>query len=172
MAISLPVYRGLFNKMQEALFHVKGKRVVLSKGIHEALADLLWLAEDVSKRPTRIYEIVPLRLTVDGYHDASSYMCGGVVLPGPTTIPWVLPLQTSAAQSSLNPTASDPVVWRAPFPKYVVDSLVSCTNPQGTFNNYKLELTGGIIHIDCVAQCFVVTERAVLSRTDNTTGIW
>ena len=33
---------------------------MLSKGVHEALADLRWLAEDVSNFPTRIYELVPL----------------------------------------------------------------------------------------------------------------
>ena len=60
----------------------------------------------------------------------------------------------------------------APFPKDVVDSLVIWTNPQGTFNNSKVELAGGIIHSDCVAQCFVVTERTVLSRTDKKAGLW
>ena len=52
--------------MQEALCHVKGKRFTLSKGVHEALAYFRWLAEDVSKRPTHIYELVLLRSTVDG----------------------------------------------------------------------------------------------------------
>ena len=39
MALALPGARFLFSKMQEALCHVKGKRVTLSKGVHEALAD-------------------------------------------------------------------------------------------------------------------------------------
>ena len=63
-------------------------------------------------------------------------------------------------------------MWRAPFLKDVVESLVSFTNPQGIVNNSELELAGGIIYSDCVAQCFVVTERTVLSRTDNTAGLW
>ena len=71
MSLALPGATGLFSQMQEALCHVKGKRVTLYKGVHEALADFRWLAEDVSNRPTRIYELVLLRPTVDGYHNAS-----------------------------------------------------------------------------------------------------
>ena len=52
MALALPGARGLFSQMQEALCHVKGKRVTLSPGIHDALDDFKWLAEDVAKRPT------------------------------------------------------------------------------------------------------------------------
>ena len=81
MALALPRARGLFSQMQEALFHVKVKRVTLSAGVHEDLDNFKWLANDVAKRPTEIYELVPLRPTVDGYHDASGYMCGGMVLP-------------------------------------------------------------------------------------------
>ena len=74
MALALPGARGLFSQMQEALCHVKGKSVTLSPGVHDALDNFKWLAEDVDKRPTRMYELVPLRPTVDGYHDASGYM--------------------------------------------------------------------------------------------------
>ena len=87
MALALHGARGLFSQMQEALCHVKGKRVILSTGIHEALDEFKWLADDVAKRLTRMYELVRLRPTVDSYHDASEYMCGGVVLPGPTATP-------------------------------------------------------------------------------------
>ena len=60
MALALPGARGLFRQKHEALCHVKGKRVTLSTGVHEALSDLQWLAEDVANRPTRMYELVPL----------------------------------------------------------------------------------------------------------------
>ena len=60
MAIALPGARGLFVQMKEALCHVKGKRVTMSTGVHEAMADFLWLAEDVANFPTRMYELVPL----------------------------------------------------------------------------------------------------------------
>ena len=66
MALALPGARGMFSQMQEALCHVKGKRVTLSTGVHKALSDFKWLAEDVANRPTRMYELVPLLPTVDG----------------------------------------------------------------------------------------------------------
>ena len=80
--------------MQEALRHVNGKRVTLTQGVHEALADFQWLAEDMASRPTRLFELVPLTPTLYGYHDSSGRMCGGMVLPGPSAVPRVL--QSSA----------------------------------------------------------------------------
>ena len=47
---------------------------MLYKGVHEALADFRWLAEDVANIHTCIYELVPRWPTVNSYHDASSYM--------------------------------------------------------------------------------------------------
>ena len=110
MTLSLPGSRGLFSQIQEALCHVKGKRVTLSTGVHKALSDFKWLAEDVANRPTRMYELVPLLPTVDGDHDAYGNMCGGVVLPGPTAIPQELPPQPSAARTSPNPKGAHPIV--------------------------------------------------------------
>ena len=132
MALAPPGARRLFSQIQESLCHIKGKRVTLFTGIHEALSDFRWLPEEVANRPTCIYELVPLQPTVDGYHDASGYMCSGVVLPGPTAIPWTLPPQPSAPRPSPNPNGAHPVVWCMPFPKDIVDSLVSWKNPQGT----------------------------------------
>ena len=94
------------------------------------------------------------------------------MLPGPTATPRTLPPQPSAARPSPNPTGVHPIVWRMAFPKEIVESLVSWTNPQGTVNNSELELAGGVVHSDCVAQCFDVKERTILARTDNTAGLW
>ena len=148
-----------------------GFRVTLPKGVHQALVEFRWLAKDVANCPTRIYALVTLQPTVDGYHDASGYMCGGVFLPGPTAIPWILPPHPSAARLSSNPDGAHPIVWRMPSPKYIIDSLVSWTNPQGTVNNSELELAGGVVHSDYVAQCFVVKELTTMSHTDNTVGL-
>ena len=63
------------------------ERVELTRGVHQALADFRWLVEDLIKRPTRMYELITLQTTMDRYHDASGYMCGGEVLPVPTTVP-------------------------------------------------------------------------------------
>ena len=134
MVLALPGARFLFSKMKETLCHFKGKRVSLFKGVYEALADFRWLAEDVSNRPTHLYNLVPLRPTVNGYHKSSSNMCGDMVLPGQTSISRIFSPQPSTSRPSPNPIAAHPVVWRAHFPKYVVESLVSWTNPQGTVN--------------------------------------
>ena len=64
-------------------------------------------------RPTRLYELVPLHTTLDGYHDAPRYICGGEVLPGPTAVPWTLQLHLSAANKTLEPTEAHPIVWQA-----------------------------------------------------------
>ena len=87
MALSLPGARGLFSQMQEALCHIKGKSITLSTGVHEALDDFKWPAENVAKRPTWMYELVPLRPTMDGYHDSSGYVYGGLVHPGAIATP-------------------------------------------------------------------------------------
>ena len=85
----------------------------------------------MSKCPTHIYKLVPLRPTVDGYHDVSGYMCEVVVLLGLTAIPRVFLSKPSATQPSPNPTVAHPVVWRVPFPKDVVDSLVCWKTHRG-----------------------------------------
>ena len=62
----------------------RGREMVeLAKVIHQALADFQWLAEDLSKRPTRLYEIVLIQPTLYSYHDAFGFMCVGAVLLGP-----------------------------------------------------------------------------------------
>ena len=119
-----------------------------------------------------MYELVRLRPTVDGYHNASRYMCGGVVLPGQTSTPRELPPQPSTARPSPKPTGAHPIVWRMRLPKDIVESLVSWKNPQGTVNNSELELSGGVFHSDCVDQCFMVKEWTTLARINNTVGLW
>ena len=110
MAIALPGTRGLFSHMQEALRHVEVKRVVLTRGAHQALAYFRWLLEDLSKLPTRVYEIMTLQTIMGGYHNASGYMCGGSVLPGPTAVPRTPKPQPSAMTTSPEPTRAQPII--------------------------------------------------------------
>ena len=49
MSIAFSGAKGLSVQMQEALCHVKGKRVMMFKGFHESLAYFRCLAEDVTK---------------------------------------------------------------------------------------------------------------------------
>ena len=97
-------------------------------------------------RPTRLYELVPLHTTLDGYHDASNHMRVGEVLPGPTAVPWTLQLQPSAANKTLDPTEAHPIFWCAQFPKDLSVSLVSWENPTNQVTNSDLELAVTMIH--------------------------
>ena len=47
MDIALPGIRGILIHMQESLSHVDSKRVALTRGVHQALVDFQWLAEDL-----------------------------------------------------------------------------------------------------------------------------
>ena len=62
MVLSLPGARALFSQIQEALCHVKGKRVTLSTDVHEALEDFKGLAEDVANRPTHMYKLILIQM--------------------------------------------------------------------------------------------------------------
>ena len=77
MAIVLPGARVLFSHIKEALHHVEIKRLVLTRAVHQDLEDFRWLAEDLSRRPTILSDLVPLHPMMDIYHNASEYMCGG-----------------------------------------------------------------------------------------------
>lgn len=154
MALALPGARNLFSTMQRALASKIGGRVALNKGVHQALDDFRWLLHDITSRPTRIAELVPLAASADGHHDASGRGAGGVWFPSP----------------SLKPRegfSHRPVVWRLEWPQFVIDKLVSSDNPGGTISNSDLELAGGLIHLEALAQTFDIRERTVLSRTDN-----
>ena len=128
MSIALPGNRGLFNHMQEALRQVEGKRLALTSGFHQALADFQWLVEYLIRCPTRLYELVPLHSTLDGYPDASGYMCGGSVLLGPTAVPWIPQPHPSAATTSLEPIGVHSIVWHAHFAADIIAQLVSWVN--------------------------------------------
>lgn len=158
MSLALPGARNMFSIMQQALSSSKRTRIALTKGVHQALRDFTWMHKDIVSRPTRIAELIPLLASALGYHDASGEGAGGVWFP----------------HASLNPRESpgahpshDPIIWRYRWPQDIIDSLVTERNPNGTITNSDLELAGGILHLDAIAQYFDVRERTVLSKTDN-----
>ena len=71
MSISLPGARGLFSHMQHALTKKIKGQVTLNKGVHQVLDNFRWILKDVSTRPTRIVELVPLLPSAEGHHDVS-----------------------------------------------------------------------------------------------------
>ena len=81
---------------------------------------------------------MPLTPTLDGYHDSSGRMCGGVVLPGPSAVHRVLQKQPSTALPSKEKLAAHPIVWRVPYPQDIVDRLVTYKNPGDDIINSDL----------------------------------
>jgi len=162
MSIALPGSRNLFCRLQHALTKRQNRhRIALRRGVHQALDDFRWLVEDLDRRPTRLAEVVPLRPVAEGHHDASGAGAGGVWWPGDNV----------DARGIVSPV--QPVLWRHPWPQWVRDALVSTSNPHGTISNSDLELAGGLMHLDCLAQTFDIRERTVLSRGDNlNTTFW
>ena len=77
--------------------------------MHAALSDFWWLAEDLANRPTCLYKLVTLPPTIDGYHDTSGTMCGGVLLLGPNSVTREIQAQPSTALSPPDLAAPHPI---------------------------------------------------------------
>merc|ERR550539_1666539 len=97
---------------------------------------------DIATRPTRIAEVVPLSASALGYHDASGIGAGGVWFPDPSL--------TSRMAGPL--PCGTPILWRYQWPTDIQQRLVSNSNPHGTITNSDLELAGGLLHIEALAQ--------------------
>jgi hypothetical protein len=164
MALAIPGSRGLFSQMQEALRSRDTKnRITLRRGVHDAIRDFQHLYNDLARRPTRLFELVPLAPTVIGTHDASGQGMGGALLPTPTAITRAWELAPTKPRETAHP-----VVWRAKFPTDISEDLVSWAHPHGAITNSDLELAGSLIHHEAAVQCFDLRERTILSKTDNT----
>ena len=154
MSIALPGSRNLFSQLQQALSAKIGTRIALKKGVHQALKDFKWILDDISSRPTRIAELIPLLSAAEGHHDASGKGAGGVWFLSPDLIP----------RQGFD---SRPLIWRLEWPTFITEQLVTDSNPQGTISNSDLELAGGLLHLEAISQAFDVRERTILSKTDN-----
>ncbi len=62
-------------------------------------------------------------------------------------------------------------MWRIEWLEWVRQRLVSSDNPTGDITNSDLELAGGLIQLEALAQTFDIRERTVMSKGDtlNTT---
>ena len=130
----------------------------LKKGIHQALDDFRWLLRDINSWPTRMAEVVPLNPSAIGYHDASGIDARGVWFEGPALSPWHM---------INNKPSINPIVWRCKWPQHIKDALITETNPFGTLTNSDLELAGGLLHLEAIANNFDTRERTILSKMDN-----
>ena len=155
MSIALPGFRNMFGRLQNALSKGSKTRINLTKGVHQALDNFRWIAKDLTSRPTQLAELIPLAPVAEGHHDASGKGAGGVWFPGDK-------LQPRAGLK-----ADVPVLWHLEWPEFITRRLVTDKNPGGTITNSDLELAGGLLHLDAIAQTFNVRERTVLSKGDN-----
>jgi hypothetical protein len=71
MSLALPGLRNIISTMQNALALKTDGQLALDKGVHHALEDFRWMQENISTRPTRIAEVVPLPPVAEGHHNAS-----------------------------------------------------------------------------------------------------
>jgi hypothetical protein len=66
---------------------------------------------DISSRPTRIAELIPLKASAEGHHDASKDGAGGVWFP-------------SSNIAARKPYCRTPVIWRHAWPSWIKDKLL------------------------------------------------
>ena len=76
-------------------------------------------------------------------------MCGGVVLPYPTDVPWSMQTRYISVVPSSDPTATHPIVWRR-FLADIVSDLVSWDILVRTVTNYGNDLSGRILPHACI----------------------
>ncbi|KAL3827591.1 hypothetical protein ACHAXA_002088, partial [Cyclostephanos tholiformis] len=125
--LSLPGSHHIFSTMQHALSECMGGRIALTKGVHDAMDDFRWMCANITTRPTRIAELIPLPPVVEGHHDASGAGAGGIWFPSNRLVPWA-GFHTKA-----------PIVWRLQWPKAITTILITPDNLTGTITNSDLE---------------------------------
>ena len=77
MAIALPGSQNLFILLQFALQQQTSNRITLRKCTHATLQDFCWILKNICNLPTTIAEVVPLKVSALGHHDAAKNGTGG-----------------------------------------------------------------------------------------------
>lgn len=158
MALGIPGSRGLFSALQFRFRHDKHK-IRLTTMVHDFLDDFRWLFNDLQRRPTRIYEIVPTDPHIIGTTDASGVGMGGV---------FFRPTYDSTADAP----KYESYLWRAPFPDSVRQQLVTFDNPKGIITNSDLELAATVAQNDVIAQRFGVDDATIANAHDNYAAVF
>jgi len=163
MAIAIPGSKGCFSFLQHAL-RPGAARIIITKEVRDQLLDFLWISEDVCNRPTHLAEVVPTPPSYFGAMDAAKAGMGGVWFPpGPAVPLSIHPHKKNSLQ--------DPCLWRAPFPTYIQDAIVSSSNPDGDVTNSDLELCGTVAHDDILASTVPVSHLTTCNLSDNTPAV-
>ena len=63
--------------------------------------------------------------------------------------------------------STNSIIWCCEWPQHIKDTVVTEDIPFGTLTNSDLELAGGLLHLETIANNFDVRERTILSKTDN-----
>jgi hypothetical protein len=157
MVLSIPGGEGLFSVLQEALRAKcdQGTRVRLSSSVHLILSDFRWLAAYLTRRPTRISEIIPKEkpYTLGAQYDAARGN-GGV-----------------HCVHQLNGLIQL-MLWQCPFPEAIQQRLVTFYNPGGDINNSELELAASVAQHDIMNQSFDIREATIHNSSDNVATVW
>jgi hypothetical protein len=123
--------------------------------VYSLLQDFRGLASDLTRRPTRIAELVPASLPATlGAQDAAGSGMGGVHF---------VPLPSGEVQ---------PLLWRSPFSREVQARLITFSNPAGTITNSDLELAASVAQHDVLAHHADVREATIHNSSDNVATVW
>jgi hypothetical protein len=177
MAIAIPGSTGLFSWMQETLKHRSDNRIRLTRTIHDCISDFQVLSHSLTKRPTRLFEIIPQDIPdILGASDACGYGIGGVAFAAPyaRTREWIHCDGGPSSGMHRPPLVQGtplPVVWRYALPSEITAQLITFDNPHGLLTNSDLELLATIVHKDILAHAFDVRERTLATGTDNTPAL-
>jgi hypothetical protein len=151
MSLAVPGSRGLFGILQEALRHKQKGRIRLTQAVDDLLEDFRWVVQDLTARPTHLYELFPDRRYHLGACDACKAGMGGVWYPYGKV---------------------DPLVWRVPFPSDVQKRVVTIENPHGCITNSDLELAASILHLDVATSNFAERLHTIAVLSDNSPTVY
>ena len=163
MSLAIPGSRGCFSFLEHAL-RPGARHIKITKQVHHQLQEFLWLAKDISSRPTHLAEVVPTPPSYYGAIDAAKSGMGGL---------WFTPLTN--VPLAITPHPSDrlqqPCLWRSPFPAFVQNDLVSFKHPTGSITNSDLEFSGTIASDDILASAIPTAHIFTCGLYDNTPAV-
>ena len=113
------------------------------------------LIADLSRRATHMSELIPEQHPrFMGASDAAKAGMGGV---------WLPPVAESALLM--------PILWRAPFPRFIQEQVVSVSNPHGRVTNSDLELAATVAQQAVLAREYDLAGCTTHSYCDNTPAV-
>ena len=97
MSLAIPGSRGCFSFLEHAL-RPGARHIKITKQVHHQLQEFLWLAKDISSRPTHLAEVVPTPPSYYGAIDAAKSAA-------PNDIAWRRGLEAAISSTCAIPAA-------------------------------------------------------------------